>query len=761
MTTETMDLNGPVPMMRPPGTRADDEQLVQPALPKIGLTQAQRNIDERIRQMKRTLMWYSENLSLVRLSSIVDLATLPGVDDGVYIMNVNTKALVSLDRLTQASAIPVRHELPIAEVDLPSMLVYYHRGNEHLQVISRVMESADHSIRVCYPLHGDRTLPIILASATVNNSHFNELDAGNVVEVDCSATKMGNFGYRSSRELCFEVHTALNLRNDPIDMKMCNHLMCNVGGCDDDNDEHPYNRRKSLHAYAEAQVDKLAAEGSGEMRVGMVLCRWDDSTLRYTDTVVQILNRDAFNRAVHHLIMCTNEGNFMVLLRAIIELLDGTDVVVNGTSLRYEKRLALGANGGDLGYVNGHRIAKPDLEEVLNHVVCCPGRQGEYDDFVSTVSKVSMKFHRAVANGLTVKFRTDTVPPRLRAAAANGEARPEIRVPGRGDHQHNGYDEDKLEFVAPVRKSAGSRAEIMLFGQWRKIRDIDLLMKVLRHSEWSAPTYDLRSKLKVKLAEISEVDVPAEEPAPAATEEAEQPQEAPRYVLGGDGILRLSEPPPPTPEEKAKRKLVEAQTLVERRKNKLRSEAMKVEFGEADTKFVSRLVELDYCLMPESQIVMNGATIMVMDGDHYRDRQTKALLRNQRVREWLTGLQTQLATLTRDCGDQFYNKLAKSRELLETIMRQEHATEHQRPDGDWEYRVTGQSGTQYVIEESTAGVSANGHHICIVPATSKAGADYVGYDYIASLISALAHDRRTARDISTLKSVIAQRENAA
>ena len=74
------------------------------------LTDAQRVIDATIRSMKERLLWYSDNLALVRLSAVVpDLAALPGVEDGVYIMNSITKSMVGYSRLVQVSALPMRH----------------------------------------------------------------------------------------------------------------------------------------------------------------------------------------------------------------------------------------------------------------------------------------------------------------------------------------------------------------------------------------------------------------------------------------------------------------------------------------------------------------------------------------------------------------------------------------------------------------------------------------------------------------------------
>jgi hypothetical protein len=96
----------------------------------------------------------------------------------------------------------------------------------------------------------------------------------------------------------------------------------------------------------------------------------------------------------------------------------------------------------------------------------------------------------------------------------------------------------------------------------------------------------------------------------------------------------------------------------------------------------------------------------------------------------------------------------KSKEYLdETVIRTE--TQIVNYEGDNSYLVVGTSGTVYRITEHNAAVynHRTNQHICIVNGNTN---DYVGYDYIVSLILALRQDKRTSKSIYTLAGHVGQ-----
>ncbi|MEE8575667.1 MAG: hypothetical protein V3T31_00285, partial [candidate division Zixibacteria bacterium] len=96
--------------------------------------------------------------------------------------------------------------------------------------------------------------------------------------------------------------------------------------------------------------------------------------------------------------------------------------------------------------------------------------------------------------------------------------------------------------------------------------------------------------------------------------------------------------------------------------------------------------------------------------------------------------------------------LVKSKALLDKIIAQEKVDVEMKGRKTF-YYVTGLSGRRYSVEQGTGSVTdmASGGHICIVNGGSR---DLGGYDYLASVIAALAADSLTAQRVGTLASYV-------
>jgi hypothetical protein len=92
--------------------------------------------------------------------------------------------------------------------------------------------------------------------------------------------------------------------------------------------------------------------------------------------------------------------------------------------------------------------------------------------------------------------------------------------------------------------------------------------------------------------------------------------------------------------------------------------------------------------------------------------------------------------------------IEKSKELFDRIVEQEKV-ETIKEKNDVFYLVNGLSGGRYKVARSSGSVTdmVTGNHICIVNAGAR---DSGGYDYLSSVVAALAYDTRSAGTVGTL-----------
>lgn len=372
------------------------------------------------------------------------------------------------------------------------------------------------------------------------------------------------------------------------------------------------------------------------------------TSLSYSDTVIAA-SWEAIQKAAA-IVEGSYHADFTTLFTEVLKGAYGHEFVVNGVPVTVTRKTSQG-QAAVLHYVNNHRISAPDLSEVLTHALCFPNAPDVYEDYLVTVSKVSLKFHKAVNEGLDFVMHTNYLDH-----SAEGEARsgPEIRRPGDGT---NDSDRGRLCIKLRVNKVFGKKMNFDFAGRTRFVDEFDAFVRVAgKH---------LRKRC-VTLPSVS-ADLPHH------------------------GLL-------------------------------------------------TRLTMIDNDLTSESRFM----SAMELDSyTGYIDTPGNREIAERLYREFSAAFAAGI--------NNEYNLLARSHELLQQVMADTGAQCVQNAEDRWVYKVTGISGTRYVVDEESAAVhldsGAGGDHICIV----KANNDIRGYDYISSLLMALAQDKFTARNISTLQ----------
>ena len=327
---------------------------------------------------------------------------------------------------------------------------------------------------------------------------------------------------------------------------------------------------------------------------------------------------------------------------------------------------------------------------------------------------MSLKFHRAVANGISwnLSDRYSVGPsedgedgkkssmPKL--VDANGK---KIRMP----EFMTKSDDNGLSCMVQFRKSAGKRCEALLLGQWRKVRDFDILRRFLTETSQRGRMPDRWGR-----------DVELTATGTRKTRNGDEYSEALEGDMekGKDGKYTVKKP---------------------------------ARLNEEDKPFVELICRLDDCLVEESWVIP-AAHFTKDTSESYRRNSERRyqLAGTQDVSGIVRGAKRAVANMFKLSTNSAVEKLVKSRQLLDQIIKETEAEELQ-DKGKWKFRVRGRSGNVYVIDEETAGVYDNAdQHICIVRASAKF--ENAGYDYIASLLCVLRDDRFTAKDVYTLKS---------
>ena len=190
--------------------------------------------------------------------------------------------------------------------------------------------------------------------------------------------------------------------------------------------------------------------------------------MAYSDTVINT-DKDGLLKALTF-IRKEYETDFTSLYGPMLKACSGVKFTVNGTSIMVEKKES--EAGAELWYVNGFKITRSDLDEVLDHSLCFPKDTAAFNAYLREVSRISLKFHRAMSEGLVIRLPDNAVTGVKRPSGANA-----IRVPG-----GHGSGGSSLEIVRKINKVVGSKASFDLGGETRLMLDFDTVRRVLKGS---------------------------------------------------------------------------------------------------------------------------------------------------------------------------------------------------------------------------------------------------------------------------------------
>jgi hypothetical protein len=535
---------------------------------------------------------------------------------------------------------------------------------EQLLFIAKVTQNESATVRAVYS-GVDDTVPIAVLG--VDNSTFNELDAGNVITIGGYRSRAHRvISPRTCESVCKGLTKAYTAEQQEYDGQLSEL------------------KSKYLDDYLAGKVEIAFAS--------IFTCRGTE--LRYTDTVID-LPKERLKGAVLA-IMGETTRNFDQLFLTLIKA--ANCLKINGTKVSLEYRETKG--GIMLPYINGKKIASPDVDKVLSRAICYPNQQAAYDDFVKTVSRVSMKFHEKVAAG--VELAVDTYGLNFNAALSEEEVKKGGEkampfLPGRArDHGRRGYGRGYSNAVCKLklRKEFGKKAQVHLLGKWRTITKFDMFIDRCEkpHRSGRRTTSTVRPNF-------------ADEPG--------------RYSA-------------------------------EKRTNK---NALLI--TDNAKKAITKLSELDNFLVPADRVIQDSDIQKGTGGYGTRG----CIKKNRDIHKKMDKLGLEYIKMFCDSMKHEHDSVIKSREMLNRIV-EETGTERVEERDDTMFIVTGESGIKYRIAESTGRVFEHGSNraLCIVNAGHTSAA---GYDYIISLIAALAKDRRTAHKIYTVDGLIKNKEKKA
>jgi hypothetical protein len=322
----------------------------------------------------------------------------------------------------------------------------YRTGVVRTMLVARVEENSKGSIRAIYSSHDDK-VPMALIDSS--HSAFNLCDPGAWVQMGKYAKNAG-----------WEWNTHLTRKAYPATFQRMQQTAQQV--------------RESCRKLQENYFKQFITGDLDEIFVGIFRCTAD--TIWYSDTSIVIKKKSAMSAALTTVADLTHQHrhklhtlNFDTWLAQIVNAARDAVVVVNKVKVKVEYRLS--ASDQQLCYVNSKRIAHDDVNKVISQVTCFSEDQKGYDEYVKTVSAVSLKFHNFVAKGMPFK----TLAIRKVGEAVAQKTLCDREMPAR----NNLVGEIKVAIDArfPVRKKPQTRSEVFICGKWRKISNIDMLSR--------------------------------------------------------------------------------------------------------------------------------------------------------------------------------------------------------------------------------------------------------------------------------------------
>lgn len=314
-------------------------------------------------------------------------------------------------------------------------------------MIGRVMASADDTVRV---LFADPDSQVIRAvcSLGMGSAEYNALDAGKFMMIKTKGVET----------------------YDPSLKNKTNKKLPDLGTqmrCVPIRGENGY--PDSKEGYARLRADYIKDFMRGRYKEAQLKCfKFTKTSMSYSDTVITA-DRAGINKALEIAETCRSE-DFATLYTEVLKGAYGHRFNVNGVNVKVDRKESQG-QAAVRYYVNNHRISAPDLFEVLNHALCFPGAPEVYEDYLVTVSKVSLKFHRAISKGLYFVMNSDYLDYNIQGEGHSG---PEIRRPGGMDRSMG----NRLCIKLKVNKVFGKKMNFEFAGRTRFVNEFDAFVRV-------------------------------------------------------------------------------------------------------------------------------------------------------------------------------------------------------------------------------------------------------------------------------------------
>jgi hypothetical protein len=176
-----------------------------------------------------------------------------------------------------------------------------------------------------------------------------------------------------------------------------------------------------------------------------------------------------------------------------------------------------------------------------------------------------------------------------------------------------------------------------------------------------------------------------------------------------------------------------------------RTQILSPQLSALDGEIVKLFYTIDRSLEPSCRILAGHITA----SEYTRSQQVIACTSIEAVKQ----LVKRFLKLVKIDAGKYLEAVKRSRELFDRIVEQENVQHYPAvTDAEQYWVVTGKSGRRYQVDRDGKVTDlASGSHICIV---NGGGRDLGGWDYLSSLIAALASDTMVAASIATLKPLL-------